>query len=195
MFTGIVESQGRIVKVRQEGANCHFQVSSDFSASLQADQSVNHDGICLTVTRVDANGHWVTAVDETMQRTTCGSWTVGRRINLERSMKSDGRFEGHIVQGHVDGIVHLINKSQADGSWLFDFSPLAAQHRYLVEKGSATLNGVSLTCFNVSPDSFRVALIPHTHSMTNLGSLEVGDSVNLEVDILGKYVARLMDSR
>jgi riboflavin synthase len=192
MFTGIIETLGTIARVLPDGQNCHFEVASPLSGSLKVDQSVSHDGACLTVTRVEGGAHWVTAVDETLRRTACSGWNQGARINIERAMPASGRFDGHIVQGHVDAVLTLLRKSDAGGSWLMDFGPVGDHAGLLVEKGSVAVNGVSLTCFEVSHESFRVAVIPHTLEKTNLGSLQPGEPVNIEFDILGKYVARLM---
>jgi riboflavin synthase len=192
MFTGIIECQGEVIRIVQDGSSRSYLVRSVVSKDLLPDQSVSHDGICLTVTRLENGAHWVTAVDETIWRSTCSEWKQGTMVNIERAMQASGRFDGHIVQGHVDAVLTLLRKSDAGGSWLMDFGPVGGYGGLLVEKGSVAVNGVSLTCFEVSHESFRVALIPHTMEKTNLGSLQPGEPVNVEFDVLGKYVARLM---
>jgi riboflavin synthase len=192
MFTGIIESLGRIVDLRNEGSNVHIKVESDISSQLKIDQSVSHNGVCLTVTSVDGNAHWVTAVDETIRKTNFGHLRIGHKFNLERCMLNNGRFDGHIVQGHVDQTAIVERIEDQNGSWLFHFSYDAKQDNVTVEKGSICVNGVSLTCFNSHISSFTVAIIPYTYEHTNFHSLRVGDAVNLEFDIIGKYVKRLL---
>lgn len=195
MFTGIIEAFGTVKSVKQEGANKHFSIESPISNQLRIDQSVSHDGVCLTVVKVDSDSHTVTAIDETLQKSNLGKLKAGDRINLERCMVANGRFDGHIVQGHVDqtGIVKSVK--EADGSWLFDFEYDAASGNVTVEKGSICVNGVSLTCFNSTSNRFTVAIIPFTYEHTNFGKLKTGDTVNLEFDIIGKYVKRLLEKR
>ncbi len=192
MFTGIIEAFGEIKEIELDGTNQHFCIESAISEALRVDQSVAHNGVCLTVTRVEANRHWVTAIDETIQKSNMSKLLVGDRVNLERCMVANGRFDGHIVQGHVDqiGICTSINDQQ--GSWLFDFTYDPLFGNITVEKGSICINGVSLTCFQSTDTSFRVAIIPYTYEHTNFNSLKVGDLVNLEFDIIGKYVKRLL---
>lgn len=192
MFTGIIEAFGTVKSVKQEGGNKHFVIESPISNQLKIDQSVSHDGVCLTVVKVDADSHTVTAIDETLQKSNLGKLKQDDRINLERCMIANGRFDGHIVQGHVDqtGIVKSVK--EADGSWLFDFEYDAASGNVTVEKGSICVNGVSLTCFNSMDNGFTVAIIPYTYEHTNFKSLNAGDTVNLEFDIVGKYVKRLL---
>lgn len=194
MFTGIIETVGKVLKVESEGANRHFLVSSDISDALKVDQSVSHDGVCLTVTRVESKAHWVTAIDETLKRSALGNLKGGGLVNLERCMLNNGRFDGHIVQGHVDqtGVVRSIT-DQA-GSWLFDIEYDPALGNITVEKGSVCVNGVSLTCFNSRDNGFTVAIIPYTFDHTNFSGLRQGDVVNLEFDIVGKYVKKLLAS-
>ncbi|HEU5147167.1 MAG TPA: riboflavin synthase [Chryseosolibacter sp.] len=194
MFTGIIETVGKVLKVESEGANRHFLVSSDISDALKVDQSVSHDGVCLTVTRVESKAHWVTAIDETLKRSALGNLKAGGLVNLERCMLNNGRFDGHIVQGHVDqtGVVRSIT-DQA-GSWLFDIEYDPALGNITVEKGSVCVNGVSLTCFNSRDNGFTVAIIPYTFDHTNFSGLRQGDVVNLEFDIVGKYVKKLLAS-
>ena len=192
MFTGIVESFGTIEKITTEGSNVHFDLSSTISPELKIDQSLAHDGVCLTVVAVNHEVYSVTAIDETIQKTNLSRWGVGKKVNLERCMPANGRFDGHIVQGHVDqtGVVKKI--SDEGGSWLFDLEYDPATGNVTVEKGSITINGTSLTCFNSGPGRFSVAIIPYTFEFTNFHQLQVGDLVNLEFDIVGKYIARML---
>lgn len=191
MFTGIIETTGTVRAIETEGSNRHFQISSSISDELKVDQSVAHDGVCLTVTRVGDGAHWVTAVKETLDRSTLGKYKPGDRVNLERCMLNNGRFDGHIVQGHVDSTARIIQLSEMDGSWEFTFRVTNPGENMLVEKGSVTVNGISLTCYHIRENTFRVAIIPYTYEHTNLGSAKVDDLVNIEFDIIGKYVARL----
>ncbi|MDO8967889.1 riboflavin synthase [Algoriphagus sp.] len=192
MFTGIIESFGTIEKITQEGSNFHFDLSSSISQELKIDQSLAHDGVCLTVVSVSPDTYRVTAIDETISKTNLSGWRVGKKVNLERCMPASGRFDGHIVQGHVDqtGIVKSI--VDQDGSWVFDFEFDQTTGNVTVEKGSITINGTSLTCFNSGPGKFSVAIIPYTYEHTSFHQLQVGDLVNLEFDIVGKYIARMI---
>lgn len=192
MFTGIIESFGTIQSIAQEGSNVHFDLSSALSSELKVDQSLAHDGVCLTVVRVSPESYRVTAIDETIRKTNLSGWKVGKKVNLERCMPANGRFDGHIVQGHVDqtGLVKRI--SDENGSWIFDFEFDQSGGNVTVEKGSITINGTSLTCFNSGPGRFSVAIIPYTYEHTNFHQLQVGDLVNLEFDIVGKYIARMI---
>ena len=192
MFTGIIETIGKVLKVESEAANRHFLVSSDISETLKVDQSVSHDGVCLTVTRVEGKAHWVTAIDETLKRSSLGTVVAGGLVNLERCMLSNGRFDGHIVQGHVDQMGVIRSVTDQAGSWLFDIEYDPAVGNITVEKGSICVNGVSLTCFNSRDNGFTVAIIPYTFEHTNFSRLQQGDVVNLEFDIVGKYVKRLL---
>lgn len=194
MFTGIIETLGTIQNVRREGTNIHFTVASSFAQELKIDQSVAHDGVCLTVVAVDglANTHVVTAIDETLQKTNLGQWQPGRRVNLERCLAANGRFDGHIVQGHVDLTAVCETVEDQNGSWLYRFRHEAGPGRVTVEKGSICINGTSLTCFNSTDDGFSVAIIPYTYEHTTFQDLRPGDQVNLEFDIVGKYVAKLL---
>ncbi|MCC2546213.1 riboflavin synthase [Hymenobacter sp. BT175] len=194
MFTGIIEALGTITDVRTEGTNRHFTVASPFFSELQIDQSVSHDGVCLTVVALDAAAgtHTVTAIDETLHVTNLGQWAPGRRVNLERCLSANGRFDGHIVQGHVDLTATCESVQDQNGSWLYRFRHAAGPGRVTVEKGSICINGVSLTCFNSTDDGFSVAIIPYTHAHTTFQDLQAGSLVNLEFDIVGKYVARLL---
>ncbi len=192
MFTGIIESFGTLEKITQEGSNIHFDLKSSISPELKIDQSLAHDGVCLTVVSVSPENYRVTAIDETISKTNLSGWKVGKKVNLERCMPANGRFDGHIVQGHVDqtGVVKGI--SDQDGSWVFDFEYDQSAGNVTVEKGSITINGTSLTCFNSGPGKFSVAIIPYTYEHTNFHQLQIGDLVNLEFDIVGKYIARMI---
>jgi riboflavin synthase len=192
MFTGIIEAFGKVKAVRQEGGNKHFTIESPISNQLKIDQSVSHDGVCLTVVKVESDSHTVTAIEETLQKSNLGKLRQGHTINLERCMIANGRFDGHIVQGHVDQTGTVKSVKEANGSWLIDFEYDASLGNVTVEKGSVCINGVSLTCFNSSNNGFTVAIIPYTYDHTNFGSLKAGDTVNLEFDIVGKYVKRLL---
>lgn len=194
MFTGIIEALGTIVGVAQQGSNHHFTVVSPFAAELKIDQSVAHDGVCLTVVAVDAAAgtHVVTAIDETMRVTNLSQWQPGRHVNLERCLAANGRFDGHIVQGHVDATAECVSVTDQNGSWLFCFRHAVGPGRLTVEKGSICVNGTSLTCFESTDEGFTVAIIPYTYEHTSFKQLRAGETVNLEFDIVGKYVARLL---
>ncbi|CAE7815583.1 ribE [Symbiodinium microadriaticum] len=194
MFTGIIENLGEIQSVKKEGSNVVFQLTSPIGKELKVDQSIAHDGVCLTVTKTDGNSHWVTAVDETLKRSTLKSWKPGYLVNLERCMPSNGRFDGHIVQGHVDMMARVENILEKEGSWEFLFS-YGHTDEVLVDKGSVCVNGISLTCFDTVANSFRVAIIPYTFDHTNFKQLKVGDHVNLEFDIIGKYIQKIISKR
>lgn len=198
MFTGIIENTGLVRAIDAEGTNLTFTIESSLAPELKIDQSVSHNGVCLTVTSV-ADGHYtVTAVDETLKKTNLGQLTIGDRVNLERCMPANGRFDGHIVQGHVDQTGVCTHVQDLNGSWLFDFqytidSESEPENRNItVEKGSICINGVSLTVFNSQHDSFRVTIIPYTFEHTNFCDLKAGDVVNLEFDILGKYIKKML---
>ena len=194
MFTGIIEATGTVTAVETQGTNRHFTIASPFAGELKIDQSVAHDGVCLTVVALDvaAGTHTVTAIDETLRKTNLGQWVPGRHVNLERCLAAGGRFDGHIVQGHVDATAECVRVQDQDGSWLFRFQHEPGPQRLTVEKGSITVNGVSLTCFDSQPDAFSVAIIPYTYEHTGFHQLQAGERVNLEFDIVGKYVARLL---
>ncbi|SFN87078.1 riboflavin synthase alpha chain [Algoriphagus ornithinivorans] len=192
MFTGIIESFGVIQNITKEGSNVHFDLESEICSELKIDQSVAHDGVCLTVVRTDPKAYRVTAIDETIQKTNLAAWKVGKKVNLERCMPANGRFDGHIVQGHVDQTGVVKNIKDQDGSWIFDLEFDPATGNVTVEKGSITINGTSLTCFNSGPGRFSVAIIPYTYEHTNFHQLEIGDLVNLEFDIVGKYIQRIL---
>ncbi len=193
MFTGIIESIGEVVNIIREGSNQHFEIHSQMAPELKVDQSVCHNGVCLTVTEVLGSTYKVTAIDETLKRSNLGKLSIGSKLNLERCMPANGRFDGHIVQGHVDQTGQCTSIQEEAGSWLFDFSFTPEQDDYMtVEKGSITVNGVSLTCFNAGDNGFRVAIIPYTYQHTNFHQLREGDLVNLEFDVIGKYISRIM---
>lgn len=195
MFTGIIEALGAITHIREEGTNRTFEVEASLASELKVDQSVAHNGVCLTVVAVESNRYQVTAIDETLQKTNLGNWQVGTLVNLERCMAANGRFDGHIVQGHVDETATCRAIQEQGGSWLFDFEYAAESGNITVEKGSVTINGVSLTCFNSKQNSFRVAIIPYTYEHTNFKNLSVGDKVNLEFDIVGKYLQKILQNQ
>ena len=195
MFTGIIETVGEVVGIRNEGTNRHFLVGSNFAGELKVDQSVSHNGVCLTVTGIEAAAHWVTAIDETLKKSTLGRLGQGDLLNLERCMLNNGRFDGHIVQGHVDQIGIIRSIENRGGSWLFEIEYDPSFENITVEKGSIAVDGVSLTCFNSGDHRFTVAIIPYTFEHTNFSRLRKGDAVNLEFDVIGKYVKRLIGAR
>ena len=192
MFTGIIESIGEITNKVAEGTNVHLTIESDLAAELKVDQSIAHNGVCLTVTKLHNDGFEVTAVAETLLKSNLGKVNVGDKLNLERCMKAGGRFDGHIVQGHVDQTGTCTGVSDQDGSWIFDFEFDPKTGNIVVEKGSICVNGVSLTCFNTTENSFSVTIIPYTYEHTNFHELEKGDQVNLEFDVIGKYVKKIL---
>lgn len=198
MFTGIVEKTARVVAVRQEGSNFHFTLSVDFADELAIDQSMAHDGCCLTIVSIDKQKkqYVVTAMDETMQKTNLSTWQVGTEVNVERAMRMDGRFDGHIVQGHVDQTARCVRVEDCDGSWryYFDYEYRPEEKNITVPKGSITVNGVSLTVVDSEKGHFSVSIIPYTHEVTNFHNFTVGSVVNIEFDVFGKYVLRLMDA-
>ncbi len=193
MFSGIVESLAEVVAIRQDQQNKHFTLKCSFCDELKIDQSIAHNGVCLTVVELTEETYTVTAMQETLNKTNLGLWKVGDEVNLERSMRPDALLDGHIVQGHVDQTALCTAKEDAEGSWYFTFeyTPTIEGH-CTVEKGSVTVNGVSLTVCDSEENSFRVAIIPYTFEHTNFHNFEVGTVVNLEFDIIGKYIARLM---
>ena len=190
MFTGIIESMGELVKVEKEQNNIHFHIRSVLAQELKIDQSLAHDGVCLTVVDIQGDVYTVTAVHETLQKSALGMWREGRKINLERAMKLGDRLDGHLVQGHVDQVGECINIDDQGGSWQFDFRFSPKNHSLVIEKGSLCINGTSLTVFNVTENSCSVAIIPYTYEHTNFHQLQPGDQVNLEFDMIGKYVAK-----
>ncbi len=195
MFSGIVESMGEIVKVTREGSNIHFTVQSSLAGKLKVDQSMSHDGVCLTVVKVKKKKeqYVVTAIDETLNKTCLRNWTEGYQVNLERSMKADGRFDGHIVQGHVDQTATCIKVEEFDGSWKYHFEYDPTLNNFTVTKGSISVNGVSLTVVDSEPGRFSVAIIPYTYEHTNFHNFQPGTIVNIEFDVLGKYMHRLLE--
>ena len=193
MFTGIIEQQGKIKTIETEGSNVHFYVEAPLSNELKVDQSLSHNGVCLTTVEVEKGVHKVTAVDETLKKSNLGRLKPGDFVNLERSMVANGRFDGHIVQGHVDETAQCSNVKEEEGSWVFSFK-LTKPTNLLVEKGSVSINGISLTCFNVTSESFDCAIIPYTFEHTNFGTMKAGDLVNIEFDVVGKYVANMLEA-
>ena len=196
MFSGIVEETARVVAIRHEQSNIHFTLTCSFVNELKIDQSVSHNGVCLTVVALSDDTYTVTAMLETLQRSNLGDLHVGDLVNVERSMLMNGRLDGHIVQGHVDQTAVCTKVEEADGSWYYTFvyeanREMARKGYMTVDKGSVTVNGVSLTVCNPTDDSFQVAIIPYTHENTNFKTIEVGTKVNIEFDIIGKYIARL----
>lgn len=190
MFTGIIETMGELVKVERDHKNLHFDIQSTLTKELKIDQSLAHDGVCLTVVDIQSNVYTVTAVHETLQKSALGMWTVGRKINLERAMKLGDRLDGHLVQGHVDQVGSCLGVEESSGSWLYHFSFSSKNKNLIIEKGSLCINGTSLTVFNVSDKSCSVTIIPYTYEHTNFHQLKQGDLVNLEFDMVGKYISR-----
>lgn len=190
MFTGIIEQLGEVKAIRKEGQNIHYTISAPFHTELKIDQSVAHNGCCLTVVEINEDSYTVTAIQETLDVTNLNNWEVGTKVNLERCMQMNGRLDGHIVQGHVDTTAKCISIEDQDGSWKYTFR--YEPEMLTVEKGSITTNGVSLTVVDSKKNEFSVCIIPYTFEHTNFHTLKVGDTVNLEFDIIGKYVAKLM---
>ena len=190
MFTGIIESMARVAAIGHEGSNVHFTISSPLAQQLRVDQSVAHNGVCLTVVAIDGDSYVVTAVAETLAKTNLGLWRVGDEINIERSLKIGDRLDGHFVQGHVDATATCIEKQALEGSWLFRFRFPAAFAPLVIEKGSVCINGVSLTVFDAGRDEFTVTIIPYTYEHTNFHAIGEGTVVNIEFDVLGKYLLR-----
>jgi riboflavin synthase len=190
MFTGIIETTGTVKQVISQAGNKIFWIESSLSQELKIDQSLSHNGVCLTVEEIAGNRHRVTAVNETLKKTNLGSLTEGSVVNLERCMALNGRLDGHLVQGHVDATGTCIGKKEANGSWELRFEFPASYKKLVIEKGSISLNGISLTIFNVTDTQFTVAIIPYTYQHTNIQFIEPGTSVNLEFDMIGKYVQR-----
>lgn len=193
MFTGIIENLAQVTQLTHEAGNIHVTLKCPFTNELKVDQSVAHNGICLTVVSIVNDTYTVTAIQETIQKTSLGNWKVGTKVNVERCMQLNGRLDGHIVQGHVDTVASLVRIEEENGSWKFTFE-YDATH-VTVEKGSITVNGVSLTVVDSTLNSFSVCIIPFTYEHTNFHQLKVGDKVNLEFDIIGKYVARLLEKQ
>lgn len=191
MFTGIVETMGDIQRISTKGSNRIFYVKSDLASEINVDESICHNGVCLTVEEIKNDIYRVSAIEETLEKTNAGAWKIRENLNLERSMKLNDRLDGHIVQGHVDGTGSCISKKNKEGSVEFTFQFDSSFAELIIEKGSICVNGVSLTAFNVTNENFTVAIIPYTFSHTNFQFLNENDSVNLEFDVLGKYVARI----
>lgn len=192
MFTGIIETLGTVTGIRSEGTNKHFNLTAPFTNELKIDQSVAHNGVCLTVVAIENDTYTVTAIDETLQKTSLNDLKEGDIVNLERCMQANGRFDGHVVQGHVDQVGICESVEDQNGSWLFTFSYDGSIGNVTVEKGSICINGISLTVVNSKENQFSVAIIPYTYEHTNLQHVKPGTRVNLEFDIIGKYLARLL---
>ncbi len=191
MFTGIIETLGTIQEIKKENTNIHIKINSSITNELKIDQSVAHNGICLTVVAIEDSFYTVTAIDETIKKTNLAHWKAGDNVNLERAMKLGDRLDGHIVQGHVDQIGACIIAQETNGSWLYTFEYDEKLNNITIEKGSITVNGVSLTVVNSKKNQFSVAIIPYTYEHTNFKDFEVGTKVNLEFDVIGKYISRL----
>ena len=197
MFSGIVEEAAKVVKIEQDKGNVNITMECSFTNELKIDQSVAHNGVCLTVVKIDGNEYTVTAIQETLDKSNLGDLSVGSKVNLERSMLMNGRLDGHIVQGHVDQTAECVSVKEMDGSWYFTFAytvdaAMAKKGYVTVEKGSATVNGVSLTLVDSQDDRFSVAIIPFTYEMTNFHQIKVGSRVNIEFDIIGKYISKML---
>ena len=191
MFTGIIETLGTIQEIKKENTNIHIKINSSITNELKIDQSVAHNGICLTVVAIEDSFYTVTAIDETIKKTNLAHWKVGVKVNLERAMKLGDRLDGHIVQGHVDQTGTCIAAEQTNGSWLYTFEYDEKLNNITIEKGSITVNGVSLTVVNSKKNQFSVAIIPYTYENTNFKNFKIGTKVNLEFDVIGKYISRL----
>ena len=192
MFTGIIECIGSVTVVESSDSNKIFTIQSSVSTELKVDQSVSHDGVCLTVIEVKNDSHKVVAVDETLKRSNLSEWKIGRAINIERAMIANSRFDGHVVQGHVDVIATVEKVKEKNGSWIFQFKLSQSHEGLIVEKGSVCINGVSLTVTAENKKSFSVAIIPYTNEHTNFSKLKKGEKVNIEFDVIGKYVKQMM---
>ena len=190
MFTGIIESLGKITDLKVDRGNIDFTIESDISKELKVDQSVSHNGVCLTVTEANNSTHTVTAVKETLDKSSLTNFSVNDLINLERAMKLGERLDGHLVQGHVDGVAKCLGISINDGSWIYKFEFDISNEMLLIEKGSICINGVSLTVFDIEENTFKVTIIPYTYENTSFKTLNEGDTVNIEFDMIGKYLAR-----
>ncbi len=193
MFTGIIETTGTIEAIEKNGTNLRFWIASPVSNELKVDQSVSHDGVCLTVEAVENNRHRVTAIEETLSKTNLLSWQKNTQINIERCMQMNSRIDGHLVQGHVDATASCIEVEQKDGSWEYRFQVPAEFTHLIIEKGSVCLNGISLTVFDIKFNSFKVAVIPYTYTHTNMQHVKKGMIVNIEFDVIGKYLARFRE--
>lgn len=191
MFTGIIEAQGELQAITPSGANKTFLLFSPLAPGLRVDQSLSHDGVCLTIEAVSGDIHQVTAIAETLSKSRLDLWKTGDQINLERCLQMNGRLDGHIVQGHVDTIAFCVSREDRNGSWVFRFEFPESFRHLVIEKGSIAINGISLTCFEVSKNRFSVAVIPYTLEHTNMKTLDAGSCVNIEFDLIGKYVERI----
>lgn len=194
MFTGIIETFAKVENIERENTNVHFTLSSSITPELKIDQSLSHNGVCLTVVAINGNKYKVTAIEETLKRTNLGALRVGSLVNIERCMTANGRFDGHIVQGHVDTTAVCRSAKNLNGSWEFEFEYEKSYSHVTVEKGSITINGVSLTVVQSGEANFSVCIIPYTYEHTNFKDVQQGSIVNLEFDIVGKYVAKLLNS-
>ena len=190
MFTGIIETTGKINSIEANGSNLSFWILSSISQQLKVNQSISHDGVCLTIEKISGNKHFVTAIEETLSKTTLGNWKEGHQINLEQCMQVNGRLDGHLVQGHVDAVATCIDVLEKKGSWEYRFQIPAEFTHLIIEKGSVCINGISLTAFDIKLNSFRVAVIPYTYKHTNMNALNAAQKVNIEFDMLGKYINR-----
>lgn len=192
MFSGIVETVAKIVDLKKDQENLHITLECPFTSELKIDQSIAHNGVCLTVVDINESCYTVTAIKETLLKSNLGGFSIGDKVNLERSMRPDALLDGHIVQGHVDQTARCVSVTEADGSWYYSFEYDASTGNITVEKGSVTVNGVSLTVVNSRQGAFDVAIIPYTYEHTNFHTFKVGSVVNLEFDIIGKYISKLM---
>ncbi len=195
MFTGIIEDLGILKKIEKEGANINLYFKSKLSHELKVDQSLSHNGVCLTVVSINKDIYKVTAIKETLEKSNLGDLNVGSLVNLERAMKNNARLDGHYVQGHVDQTGQCLNVIEADGSWYYEFKYNNNSNNITIEKGSIAINGVSLTVVNSKLDCFSVAIIPYTYNNTNFNKIQKGDTVNIEFDMIGKYVSKLLSNR
>ena len=193
MFTGIIENTGTVTELNKNSGNLDLVITSPISHELKIDQSVSHNGVCLTVVEISGNTHRVTAIDETLRKTNLGLLKVNDVVNLERCMKIGDRLDGHIVQGHVDQTARCLAVEEQGGSWLYQFKYAPSRNNLVVEKGSICVNGISLTAFEAEGDTFKVAIIPYTHEHTNIHQVIMDSTVNLEFDVIGKYVARMLE--
>lgn len=191
MFTGIIETTGTITDTAQHGANKTFTITCNIAHELKVDQSVSHDGVCLTVETVAGDHYTVTAIEETLKKTNLAFWKPGDTVNIERCMLMNGRLDGHIVQGHVDATAECIEVKSLDGSWEYTFRYPEQFAPLLIEKGSVAVNGTSLTCFDLTENMFTVAIIPYTYEHTSIGKIKTGSLVNIEFDVIGKYINRM----
>ena len=195
MFTGIIEDLGILKKIEKEGANINLYFKSKLSYELKVDQSLSHNGVCLTVVSINKDIYKVTAIKETLEKSNLGNLNVGSLVNLERAMKNNARLDGHYVQGHVDQTGECINIIEANGSWYYEFKHNSKSNNITIEKGSIAVNGVSLTVVNSELDSFSVAIIPYTYNNTNFKKIQKGDTVNIEFDMIGKYIGKFLSKR